>query len=275
MPLDPTGSSPISQPAELNGPGRFRNVMRLIILTLVGWAVTASAEGTLTLDQRISSAVLGYDLRYRVYEPGTSADTLPVLFVTDGPEYIRSGRMTRVLDRLIERQEIDPLLVVFVDARDPDKPQLNRRNNQFLCNPDYLRFYQRELIPAIESAYPVSRDRESRGILGLSFGATNAACFGLLGPETFSKIGMHSPANYPVEPLLPWYEQTPTLPLTIFLSTGQPDDNTHANRRFRDILRDKGYPLHYIEVREGHNWDNWGPLVDDALLYLFGADDAP
>jgi enterochelin esterase-like enzyme len=250
-------------------------VMRLMLLTLVGWAAVANAEGTLTLDQRISSEVLGYDLRYRVYEPDSPAVDLPVLFVTDGPEYIRSGRMTRVLDRLIRRQEIEPLLVVFVDARDPDRRRLNRRNSQFLCNPDYLRFYQRELIPAIEAAYPVSRHRESRGILGLSFGGTNAACFGLLGPETFSRIGMHSPANYPVEPLLPWYEQSPKLPLTIFLSTGTPNDNTHANRKFRDILRDKGYPLHYVEVREDHNWDNWGPLVDDALIYLFGTADTP
>lgn len=84
---------------------------------------------------------------------------------------------------------------------------------------------------------------------------------------------MQSPANHPVENLLPAYEESPILPLRIFLSTGQPNDNTRANRRFRTILKDKGYDMKYVEVREGHNWDNWEPLLDDALLYFYSSDD--
>lgn len=243
--------------------------MRFAILTLL-IPVVAFADGVLTPDIRITSDVLGYDLRYRVYEPDTAQTDLPVLFVVDGPWYIWKGRMPRVLDRLIEKGNIDPVLVVFVDARDPDRPSTNRRNSQFLCNRDYLTFYETELIPAVEAAYPVSSSREARGIMGLSFGATNAACFGILGIETFSMIGMHSPANHPVKALLPAYEKLPMLPLRIFFSTGTLNDSTQENRRFRDILRDKGYDMHYMEVRAGHNWDNWGPLVDDALVFLFG-----
>jgi enterochelin esterase-like enzyme len=40
------------------------------------------------------------------------------------------------------------------------------------------------------------------------------------------------------------------------------------NRRFRNVLRDKGYPLKYIEVAKGHDWDNWKPLMDDVLRYF-------
>jgi enterochelin esterase-like enzyme len=57
--------------------------------------------------------------------------------------------------------------------------------------------------------------------------------------------------------------------LKIFLSTGEPYDNTRANRSFRNLLRDKGYPLKYREVPFGHNWDNWKPLIDDVLLYFY------
>ena len=244
--------------------------MRILTLLILGFATTASADGSLSLNIRISSDVLGYDLQYRVYEPETPAEQMPVLFVTDGPGYIRKGRMPPVLDRLIERGDIEPMIVVFVDARDPDKTATNRRNSQFLCNRDYLTFYQQELIPAIEAAYPVQRSRDKRGILGLSFGATNAACFGLFGSDTFALIGMHSPANHPIPGLLPAYEEMPTLPLKMFMSTGTPNDNTHANRRFREVLEAKAYPMHYVEVREGHNWDNWRPLIDDALIYLYG-----
>ena len=239
-----------------------------ILLLLPGAAVAAS---TLTPDLRLSSEALGYDLQYRVYLPDgyESRENLPVLYVTDGQSYISRGRVPRVLDSLIEAQRIEPVIAVFVDPRDPDNLELNRRNQEFMCSADYLKFFSKELIPAIEDAYPAASDRESRTILGLSFGGLNSACFGLMGYETFFGIGMQSPANHPVPNLLPGYEESPTLPLKIFLSTGNPDDNTRANRKFRNVLRDKGYPLKYMEVQKGHNWDNWKPLIDDVLLYFY------
>ena len=239
-----------------------------IVLLLSG---TASAESTLTPDIRISSVALGYDLQYRVYLPNGYAvlEDLAVLYVTDGPGYIRQGGMPAVLDELIAAGRIDPVITVFVDPRDPDDPGINRRNQQFFCNAEYLTFFAKELIPVIEYAYPVAADRTGRTILGVSFGALNAACFGLMGHEIFSGIAMHSPANHPVPELLPDYEKTPTLPLNIFLSTGEPNDNTRANRAFRTVLRDKGYALKYKEVRQGHNWRNWKPLIDDVLLYFY------
>jgi enterochelin esterase-like enzyme len=243
------------------------------LLLLTG---TAFADGTLSADSRITSDVLGYDLQFRVYVPegaGPDAD-LAVLFVTDGPGYIRQGHMPMVLDSLIGAGEITPVVVVFVDPRDPDNLSSNRRNSEYLCNDNYYIFYKEELIPFIEENYPVGRSRDDRGVLGLSFGATNAACFGLRGHETFSLIGMHSPANHPVRNLLPAYEKMPLLPLKIFLSTGTPDDNTGDNRRFRRLLEEKGYQVEYIEVRQGHDWRNWKPLIDDVLLYFYGTKQA-
>lgn len=243
-----------------------------ILLLLPGAAI---ADSTLTPDIRFSSEALGYDLQYRVYLPDgyESKENLPVLYVTDGQSYISRGRVPRVLDRLIEAGRMEPVIAVFVDPRDPDNLKHNRRNQEFTCNPDYLNFYSSELIPAIEEAYPAAPDRESRTILGLSFGGLNAACFGLMGYETFYGIGMHSPANHAVPGLLPGYRKLPVLPLNIFLSTGAPNDNTRANREFRNVLREKGYPLKYIEVQKGHNWDNWKPLIDDVLLYFYESTD--
>ena len=249
--------------------------MKKLIILMSIITCPVFADGVLSDDKRIASSVLEYELQYRVYTPaGTPATSeLPVLYVVDGPGYIRQGNMPMVLDALIDSGEINPLVVVFVDPRDPDNLRTNRRNSQFLCNKDYLDFYVEELIPVVEKSWPVGRTRDHRGILGLSFGATNAACFGLMGYETFSDIGMHSPANHPVKDLLPAYEEMPLLPLRMFLSTGSPNDNTQANRRFRTVLEDKGYPLKYIETQQGHNWDNWRPLIDDVLLYFYGTRD--
>ncbi|MGK0297389.1 MAG: enterochelin esterase-like enzyme [Gammaproteobacteria bacterium] len=247
-------------------------VIKTFLLILL--AGIAYADGTVSDDIRISSDVLGYDLQYHIYLPENyeSRADHPVIFLTDGQNYIRRGNMPSVLNRLIGNGKIQPVIAVFVDARDPDNLESNRRRNQFFCNEDYLNFYIDELIPSLEKKYPVIKNREGRTIMGLSFGGLNAACFGMLGHDIFSGIAMQSPANHPVPNLLPTYQEMPTLPLRMFLSTGTPNDNTPANRNFHAVLKAKGYDMKYIEVPEGHNWDNWGPLIDDALIYYYGTE---
>lgn len=251
---------------------RAASLASVACLTVAG---TAAADGSVSDDIRITSDALGYDLQYRIYLPEGhgSGDAHPVMFLTDGQNYLSRGRMPAILDTLIGDGRIEPVIAVFVDARDPDDLQSNRRNSQFFCNSDYLRFYVDELIPELELKYPVAEGREGRTIMGLSFGGTNAACFGILGYQAFSGIAMQSPANHPLPDLLPAYRETPRLPIRIFLSTGVPDDNTRANRRFHAVLQEKGYDMRYVEVREGHNWDNWRPLIDDVLLFFYGTED--
>ena len=241
----------------------------LVVLLLAFYSFVFSE--TLTPYNRISSKILGYDLQYRVNLPDgfDSMQALPVLFLTDGESYIKRGQVPQVLNRLMRSKKIQPIIAVFVDARDPDDLKVNRRNSQFMCNKKYLQFFSEELIPEIERQFPVGTRREDRTILGVSFGGLNASCFGLMGAQTFSGIGMHSPATRPVPELLPAYQKAEKLPLKVFLSTGTPYDNSTTTRKFRNILRDKGYPLKYIEVEGGHNWDNWRPLIDDVLLFFF------
>ena len=70
--------------------------------------------------------------------------------------------------------------------------------------------------------------------------------------------------------LLPAYKNEPTRPINIFLSTGASRVNSAENRRFRKTLKDKGYEMKYKQTNEGHNWDNWRPLIDDVFFYFFG-----
>lgn len=245
--------------------------MRLFVLILLFVADQIQASGSLSDNLRITSEALGYDVQYRVYLPEghDELEALPVIYVTDGPSYISEGRMPKVLDREIGSGRITPVIAVFVDATDPDHPDVNRRNQQFVCNKDYLRFFSEELIPSIDGHYHSAADRESRVVLGVSFGGLNAACFGLMGSETFGGIGMHSPAVHPVPALLPAYEEIDRLPIRIFLSTGDSYDNAATNRKFRRILEGNGYDLEFREVAGRHNWDNWRPLIDDTLRFFF------
>lgn len=252
--------------------GIFFSRMASILSVLLLFAGAVQADGTLSTDIRISSKILGYDLQYRVYLPEAYDQTLhyPVMFLSDGQNYLAKGKLDSVLDHLISSQQINPVVAVFLDPRDPDDLETNRRQQQFLCNVDFLKFYVDELIPTIEKNYEVINTREGRTIAGVSFGGTNGACFGLFGYEYFSGIAMQSPANHPIPRMLPTWAEVPKMPLKLFLSTGTPDDNTEDNRAFHAVLREKGYDMKYIEVDEGHNWDNWRLLLDDILIYYYG-----
>ena len=105
-------------------------MLALVLLTL-----NVQADGGVLSDNlRIESQHLGYALQYRVYTPtGASAtDQLPSLYVTDGPAYLGHGNFKQVLDAAIVAGEIKPLVVVFVDSRNPDNLEENRRTAEFM-----------------------------------------------------------------------------------------------------------------------------------------------
>ncbi len=243
----------------------------LSFFLLIG-SVHFSPAPSLTDNLIIDSAQLGYKLQYRVYTPPgyESLTDLPVIYVTDGQWYIESGEMPALMDELIAAGEIEPAIAVFVDNRNPDNLNENRRNRQFFCNRAYADFYANELIPHIDKTFKTASNRSNRIILGLSFGGLNSACFGLLADEQFQGIAMQSPAMHPVQGLFNLYRDTPKKDIKIFLSSGTVDDNEAKTRAFKKILDDQGYDLQYMEVPQAHNWKNWKPLLDDVLTYYFG-----
>ena len=247
--------------------------MRLLVfLVLSSICGPVFADGKLSDNIRIFSDSLGYDLQYRVYEPeGMRRNSeLPALYITDGQWYISRGELPALLDGEIAAGNIEPVLVVFVDSRNPDNLQQNRRNQQFFCNPRYVDFFTDELLPTIDKEYPSSAVRDDRVILGLSFGGRNSACFGLMAYDSFAGIAMQSPANNEMmEELRFQYMAQEKLPLKFFMSVGTVNDNTQAGRQFMETLKFQGYDLTYCEVNEGYDWDNWEPLLDDVLYTFF------
>lgn len=234
---------------------------------------TIQAQPSMTSDaQVIHSDVLDYDLQYWVYTPAgyDELEGLDVLYLSDGAWYKDVGGMPAVLDSLISSGLMEPILAVFLDPRIPGYEHLSRRNAQFFCNQSFMDFYRQEFIPTIDAAYRTRADRSARTMAGLSFGGLNAACFGLHANDAFEGIAMQSPATHPVRYIHQAYADSARLPLRIFLSSGDHQDNEARTRAFRDILIEKEYPLKYIEVPFAHNWENWGPLLDDLLLFFYG-----
>jgi enterochelin esterase family protein len=218
----------------------------------------------------LDSAELGYTVGIQVYTPvGYPAlSELPSIYVSDAHEYAdpRMGAMPIVLDNLIADARIEPLIAVFIDPRDP-KTGVNRRQDEFLSNPAYAAFIARELVPYVDRAYKTAPSPDKRAILGVSYGGVNAAYSALTYPDMFHLVAMQSPA-FVDDTLYQAYRTAERLPLKVFLSAGYPWD--FDARTIRDILQDKGYPLHYQEAPEGHSWGQWRSQIDDLLVYFWG-----
>ena len=231
-------------------------------------------RGTLSPNKVITSnsSNLNYKVQYKVYTPANyeSLQSLPVIYVTDGQEYSddRLGAMIIVLDNLIHRNEIQPIIAVFVDPRNPDNNSQNRRMVEYAANIKYANFLADELAQSIDAEYKTNQAPNMRAILGTSMGGWNSAFVGLKRSDKFQLIGIHSPAFD--QNIVADYSSSEKLPLKIFMSTGLIHDTRDRARAMRDVLNTKGYQLSYFEINQGHSWGNWKGLIDEPLKFFFG-----
>jgi enterochelin esterase-like enzyme len=216
--------------------------------------------------------LMGYEIRFVVYTPaGTPpGTTLPILYVTDGSEYLdaRLGNMALVLDNLMGIKKIKRIKVVFVDARDPANITSNRRMQEMNLNEKYLSFFTDELVPVVEGNR-WQANSQGRGILGTSLGGLNAAYFSFKRPEVFPLCGIQSPAF--------WYKKeifdlaaANTTKLRVFMTAGTINDTSNEARQMKEAFDRQGSTCGYVEVSEGHSWGNWRNLLDDLLIALYG-----
>lgn len=230
-------------------------------------------RGELSENILIAASVetLGYDLQYKVYTPFGYQDksNLPVMYIADGQEYAdeRLGSMLIVLDNLIHQNKIEPIIAVFIDPRNPDNLGENRRADQYRGNLKFANFVADELVSVIDTNYKTNNNADARAILGTSYGGWNAGYFGVTRSDKFHLIAIHSPAFGPN--VIDDYRDSELLPLKIFMSTGVINDTQDKARAMKNVLDDKGYPLNYIEVNEGHSWGNWRALIEEPLVYFF------
>jgi enterochelin esterase-like enzyme len=277
------------------------------VVTMPGFIVTDESQpridvepGTLTSEMPIDSINLGYTVNYRVYLPVgyEYMPALPVLYVLDGNDFLddQMGALPIILDNLIADERIQPVLVVFVDSREPGNPQVNRREMEFLAHPlEHALFISDELVPAIDDAYRTNPHPEARTILGVSYGGISAIYIAASQTDIFQNIAAFSPSlwvldspEYLTDPRYVEGSQVmytpvqaaticggdtsitcPSLPMKVFLTAGIPDWDVGDFSTLVDTLVSQNYPLEYHRVNEGHTWSAWRGLSDEMLMYFF------
>lgn len=231
------------------------------------------ARGTLEKDILFNSKTLGYQVTYSMYYPANyNRDAVyPVLYVTDGYEYLhdRMGNMKVILDNLIADGKIKPLLVIFIDHREPVNRSNNRRMTELAMNNRYLNFIADEFIPAIENQHNVSKAREDRGIMGSSMGGLTAAYFAFSRPEVFGLAGIQSPAFWFKPAIYTLCDNPENPPVKIYMTTGTIKDAEEGARKMKTILEKNTCTYQYSETNQGHSWGNFRDTIDEILLYFF------
>lgn len=251
------------------------------------------ATGTLT-EHQFESAILGNSRKLWVYTPaGFDRDKGPYPYVLmfDGQKFHSAPT---VLDNLIAAGAIPPVVCILVD-------QIEIRNHELTCNPEFSRALVEELVPWARDAYNLSDRPDEAVITGRSFGGLCSAFTALHYPEVFGNVLMQSGSCWyepvaledyrrnPVQTIIGNTYQTPTLileylnaepvPIRIYQEVGSQElgpPPAHplqidANRHFRDVVTAKGYDLHYVEFNGGHDDAWWRGTLADGLIHLIGS----
>jgi enterochelin esterase-like enzyme len=114
----------------------------------------------------------------------------------------------------------------------------------------------KDLIPYVESHYPVKTDRDSRAIAGLSMGGGQALTIGLKHLDTFGWVGGFSSAIFGNQNELIPADGSKKLRL-LWLSCGDKDRLMDASKSFHTALEDKKVPHVWHVDNGGHTWPVW------------------
>ena len=200
----------------------------------------------------------------------------PLLLVLDGEDYLRYASCRTVLDNLIHRREIPPLIAAFVT---PEK-----RIREYADNPAHAEFLTAELVPHLQREFPIRLRPDDRGLVGAGLGAVAALTaawrypgfFGKLllasGSFTFTDVGPSTRTALldPVVDFVNAYRQEPRrVSSRVFLSCGIYEPLIYENRSLVPLLRESGMDVRYVEAPDGHNWDNWRDRLRVGLSSLF------
>ncbi len=229
-------------------------------------------------DLEIDSHALGGRRTIRVYVPPKYREyrRYRLLVAHDGDDYVKYSRLTTVLDNLIHRLEIPPLVVALSNPHD--------RLREYADEDRHARHIVEEVIPALESRYRLITAASGRCLMGASFGAVAAMATAWRFPNTFESlllqsgsfaftdIGEHtrSPAFDPVVEFMNEFRKNPSQPAKrAFVSCGVYESLIYENRSLIPFLHELGVKTKYVESRDGHNWENWRDRLRDGLTWLF------
>jgi enterochelin esterase-like enzyme len=191
----------------------------------------------------------------------------PVLYLLHGIggdefEWLHNAHPEIILDNLYAEKKISPMIVVLPNGRamkndraegnvfDPEKAASFATFEKDLLN---------DLIPFIESTYPVIKNRENRALAGLSMGGGQSLNFGLGNLDTFAWVGGFSSAPNTKSPelLVPNPTESASKLKLLWISCGDRDGLINFSQKLHQYCKEKKVP-HIWHVEPGvHDFNVW------------------
>jgi enterochelin esterase family protein len=221
------------------------------------------------------SRIVGDDRDYYVYTPAAYSTAVkqpyPVLYLLhgysdDASGWTAVGRAHVILDNLIAQGKAKPMLVVMplgYGAPEIVSRQTTGIRDSNLRDRNMQKFREAllaEVIPQVESAYRVAKERKSRAIAGLSMGGAESLYTGLNSLDYFAWIGAFSSGGMGEDfaAAFPALDEKANKQLRLlWIACGTDDRLIDANRKFREWLKSKKVEHTVIETAGAHTWMVW------------------
>jgi enterochelin esterase-like enzyme len=209
----------------------------------------------------VSEAALEGPCKTMVYSPAghAAAGGLPVAVFLD----LRTDPISRVLDWLIARRDIPPIVAAFVGPKS--------RGDESCSGAAMAEFVTGRLPAWLRSRHGADGSAEAHAILAISYSAKDALEIALRNPGVFRGLGLMIPGRRINRTDIAGIAGYRDARLRVAILAGRYD---HANlptaRALRQALTDAGHTVNYMEVSEGHSASTWRNHLRGVLVGLLG-----
>ena len=233
------------------------------------------------------SAVVGDHRDFFVYTPPgydpRGKQTYPVLcllhgYSDDASAWTAVGRANVILDNLVAQGKAKPMLIVMplgYGAPEVLLPGSGVFRDRSITERNFNKFTEAlltEVIPRVEAAYRVVKDRNSRAIAGLSMGGSESLLTGLNHSNQFAWIGAFSSGGLSedFDKQFPGLDSKAAQQLhLLWIACGTEDRLMEINRKFRAWLASKNIQHADVETPGSHTWLVWRRNLADFASLLF------
>lgn len=229
------------------------------------------------IKETLFSTFLDEDRSIRIFLPPGFNEIIsyPIIYAQDGQDIFMFGRIATITNELILDRGMEPVIIVGVDVSKKDRT--SEYSSLGIKNEAYKRFFAKELLPFIEKRFAVRENGLKRIIIGDSLGGTVSLDLALDYPELFPNVISLSGAFFsPTVARLETYSNLNWINLWMIIGTEETCVETHSgvfnfvewNRKVKELLKQKGTNLTYLEKEGTHIWGFWQKELPNGLLHF-------